>query len=162
MLKTMLNNMPVENEQIVIVNDEEVKQPDYQDMYVRLLAEFDNYKKRKAKEIETIRNTAGKEIILSLITVIDDCEMAHKMGSDGEGIKLIYSKLFNVLKECGVEAYGSIGDEFNPDIHNAVSTSNSGDVSDNCISNIYKVGYKMNGEIIRHALVIVEKTENND
>jgi len=150
MLKTMLNNMPVENEQ-----------PDYQDMYVRLLAEFDNYKKRKAKEIETIRNTAGKEIILSLITVIDDCEMAHKMGSDGEGIKLIYSKLFNVLKKCGVEAYGSIGDEFNPDIHNAVSTSNSGDVPDNCISNIYKVGYKMNGEIIRYALVIVEKTENN-
>ena len=63
MLKTMLNNMPVENEQPVMANDEAVKQPDYQDMYVRLLAEFDNYKKRKAKEIETIRNTAGKEII---------------------------------------------------------------------------------------------------
>ena len=158
MQKTKMSKMSEEIEQPVTVN-EEVEQPDYKDMYVRLLADFDNYKKRKLKEIDVVRNTAGRELILKLIPAIDDCENAYRIGHNNAGVQLIYTKILNVLKECGAEQYGEIGENFNPELHDAVSISNDGKVEENHISNVFKKGYRLNGEIIRHALVVVEKTE---
>ena len=133
---------------------------EYKDKYLRTLADFENFKKKKNEEVERIRKTAAKEIILQLLPSLDDCETAYTMTDDPVGIELIYSKIFNVLKSYGVEGFGVVGEEFDADYHNAIQLSSDGKVANGCISEVFKTGYKLNGEIIRHADVIVEQRES--
>ena len=129
---------------------------EYKEKYLRSLADFENYKRQKTAEIEHIRKTANKDIILKIIPALDDCENAYTMSSDPTGIELIYKKIFGVLKEYGVEGFGLKGQPFDPEYHNAISLSYKGEVEKGFISEVFKTGYIMNGEIIRHADVIVE------
>jgi len=132
------------------------------DKYVRLYADFDNFKKRTAKEkLETIQ-TASKEIIKELLPVVDDFERALKaLGGDSEaknGMQLIYNKLVANLAAKGLTPIETIGKEFNVDEHEAITEIPVSDPAQagKVIDQVEK-GYYLNGKLIRFAKVIVGK-----
>src|SRR5687768_2804238 len=132
--------------------------------HLRLLAEFDNYKKRTSKERYELLSTASKSVILALLPVVDDFERALKSGgaaqdeSHTEGISLIYNRLLNVMQSQGLKAMESTGEAFDPDLHEAIADMPVEDPEQKgkVIDTIEK-GYMLNDKIIRHAKVIVGK-----
>lgn len=134
--------------------------PEYQelyDKYIRLYAEFDNYRKRTEKEKEETIRQANEKLILEELDVLDDLETALKYTTDKEGMSLIKDKFQRILKKNGLEKIETDpGDPFNPDIHNAIlvkpadSEENRGK-----ITHILMTGYSLNGKIIRHTNVAV-------
>lgn len=141
-----------------INNETNVDLIDYKEKYLQALADFENYKRHKEKEIERIRKNANKELILRLLPALDDCKTAYALSSDKNGLELIYRKISNVINEFGVSEYGYEGETFDPNLHNAISLSNGNIVGNGNISEVFKNGYIMNGEIIRHADVVVEQS----
>lgn len=130
---------------------------------LRLLAEFDNYKKRTARERIDLLNSASKEVITSLLPILDDFERAFKTAASPdegfrEGIMLVYNRLLNVMHSQGVKAMDSTGEAFDPDLHDAITDVPVQDDSmrGKIIDTIEK-GYMLNDKIIRHAKVVVGK-----
>ena len=135
------------------------------DKYLRKVAEFDNFKRRNAKERLELIQTAGKEIITDLLNVLDDCDRAQKQfeTSDDskaikEGVLLVFNKLRNTLQAKGVKAMETLQQEFNPDIHEAITEipAPSEELKGKIVDEITK-GYYLNDKIIRHAQVVVGK-----
>ena len=134
------------------------------DKYLRLLAEFDNYKRRSARERIELSQTAGKEIIISLLDVLDDCDRAEKQLQqensidDTSGVLLIFNKLRNILQSRGLKAMDSLHTEFDVEKHEAISEvpAPSPELKDKVIAEVMK-GYYLNDKIIRFAKVIVGK-----
>jgi molecular chaperone GrpE len=132
------------------------------DKYVRLYADFDNYKKRTAKErLETIQ-TASKDLIKELLPVVDDFERALKaLEGDSEaknGMQLIYNKLVNNLAAKGLTAMETIGKDFDVDVHEAITEIPVKDPAQaGKVVNEVEKGYYLNGKLIRFAKVIVGK-----
>lgn len=134
------------------------------DKYLRLVAEFENFKKRTARERIEMIQTAGKEVITSLLDVLDDCDRAEKQLQNSpdtqlkEGIQLVFNKLRNTLQSKGVKPMQTIGTDFNPDQHEAITEipAPSADLKGKVIDEIQK-GYYMNDKIIRFAKVVVGK-----
>lgn len=134
------------------------------DKYLRLVAEFDNFRKRNAKERLELIQTAGKDVIISLLEVIDDCDRAEKQlqesesASIREGVQLVFTKLRNTLQARGLKPMITIGTDFDPDKHEAIteipapSPESTGKVVDEL-----EKGYYLNDKIIRFAKVIVGK-----
>ncbi len=135
------------------------------DKFLRLYAEFDNFKRRSAKERIDLINTAGKEVIQSLLEVLDDLERAEKQMQQGsdinqikEGQRLIFQKLKNTLQTRGLKEMESIGQEFDVDLHEAITEipSPSPELKGKVIDQVEK-GYFLNDKIIRFAKVVVGK-----
>jgi molecular chaperone GrpE len=137
---------------------------DQKDKYLRLLAEFDNYKRRSSRERVELSQTAGKEIIVSLLPVLDDCERAEKQlqleknAVDLSGIQLVFNKLKSILLNRGLRPMESIGEEFDVEKHEAISeiTAPSPELKGKVVAEVVK-GYYLNDKIIRFAQVIVGK-----
>ena len=137
---------------------------EYKEKYLRQVAEFDNFRKRTARERLELIQTAGKDVIVSLLDVLDDCERAlqqvEKTLEDSptkEGIVLVFNKLRNTLYARGLKPMESIGQDFNPDLHEAVTevpvpSERKGKVVDEV-----QKGYYLNDKIIRFAKVVVGK-----
>jgi molecular chaperone GrpE len=134
------------------------------DKYLRLMAEFDNYKRRSARERVELSQTAGKEIIVSLLDVLDDCDRAEKQlqqekgTQDLSGVLLVFNKLRNVLQSRGLRAMESLHTEFDVEKHEAISEvpAPSPELRGKVIAEVIK-GYYLNDKIIRFAKVIVGK-----
>ena len=133
------------------------------DKYLRMVAEFDNFKRRNAKEKIELIQTAGKEVISELLEVLDDCDRAQKQleASDDskaikEGVMLVFNKLRNTLQARGVKAMETINQEFNADLHEAITEipAPSEELKGKVVDEIVK-GYYLNDKIIRHAKVVV-------
>jgi molecular chaperone GrpE len=133
------------------------------DKYVRLYAEFDNYKRRTTKERIELLQTAGKDVIVSLLTVLDDFERANKAMENAsdikpvkEGVELIHNKLQSLLTQKGLKAMESIGQTFDADIHEAITNipAPTPDMKGKIIDEVEK-GYMLNDKVIRFAKVIV-------
>ena len=133
------------------------------DDYIRLMAEFDNYRRRTAQEKLELVSTASTETIKGMLPVLDDCERALKVllesnDSDAakEGTELIYSKLMSYLKSKGLAVIDAIGQPFDTDLHEAVAQfpvpeeEQKGKVFD-----VVQTGYTLNGKVIRFAKVVV-------
>ncbi len=135
------------------------------DKYIRLFAEFDNYKKRTAKErIELIRS-ASKDIVVNMLPVLDDFERAMKLAEEQkndaifpEGMRLVYHKMLGILQSQGLQAMESTGQDFNPEVHEAVSeiAAPNEELKGKVIETIEK-GYFLNEKIIRYAKVVVAR-----
>lgn len=138
---------------------------EWKDKFLRQAAEFDNFRKRSAKERLELVQTAGKDVIGSLLEVLDDSERAQKQleatpgaGPVLEGVSLVFNKLRNILQSRGLKPMESIGRDFNPDIHEAITEvpvpdeSKKGKVLDEV-----EKGYYLNDKIIRFAKVVVGK-----
>ena len=137
----------------------------YKDKYIRLIAEFENFKKRSFKEKIEDNKLAGREIYLSLLPVLDDMERAMKSinsATDVEalkaGVNLIYSKFKNTLESKGVKEIMSVGEPFDTDHHEAITSIDAPteDMKGKVIEEMEK-GYKLHDKIIRFAKVIVGK-----
>ena len=131
-----------------------------QDKYIRLFAEFENYKRRTSKERIELYKTAGKEILTSLVPVLEDFKRALNQDSESdndEGIKLIYSKFNDTLKNQGlIEVEVNIGDIFDPEIHEAISQIPAiDDKQKGKIIDIIQHGYKLGDVIINFPKVVV-------
>ncbi|MEI2739902.1 MAG: nucleotide exchange factor GrpE [Chitinophagaceae bacterium] len=135
------------------------------DKYLRKVAEFDNFKRRSAKERIELIQTAGRDVITDMLDVLDDCDRAQKQleASDDataikEGVMLVFNKLRNTLQARGVKAMETINQEFNPDLHEAVTEipAASENMKGKIVDEVMK-GYYLNDKIIRHAKVVVGK-----
>ena len=135
------------------------------DKFVRQAAEYDNFRKRNAKERVELIQTAGKEIISSLLEVMDDCERAEKQIAGAqditaikEGVQLVFQKLRNILQARGLKVMESTGQDFNPDIHEAITEipAPAEGLKGKVIDEVEK-GYYLNDKIIRFAKVVVGK-----
>ncbi|WP_207426877.1 nucleotide exchange factor GrpE [Pedobacter sp. SYSU D00535] len=133
------------------------------DKYVRLYAEFDNFKRRTTKERVELLQTAGKEVILSLLPVLDDFERALKSMETAtdvpavkEGITLVQNKFKNILTQKGLKEMESKGTTFDADLHEAITNipAPSEDLKGKVIDEVEK-GYYLNDKVIRFAKVIV-------
>jgi len=138
---------------------------DWKDKYLRQVAEFDNFRKRNAKERLELIQTAGKEIITELLDVLDDSERAQKQLETStdtkeikQGVSLVFNKLRNTLQSKGLKAMETLKTEFNPDLHEAITEipAPSENLKGKVIDEITK-GYYLNDKIIRHAKVVVGK-----
>ncbi|MVT10798.1 nucleotide exchange factor GrpE [Chitinophaga sp. ysch24] len=135
------------------------------DKYLRLVAEFDNVKKRNAKERIELMQTANKEVIIALLDVLDDSERAAKqletatdVNAIKDGISLVFNKLKNTLQTKGLKPMESLHTEFNPDLHDALTEipAPTEELKGKVLDEMQK-GYYLNDKLIRHARVIVGK-----
>ncbi len=134
------------------------------DKYMRLFAEFDNFKRRNAKERMELMQTAGKEVIASLLDVLDDCDRADKQIQTSndlhqikEGIQLVFGKLRNTLQSKGLKAMESINTDFDVEKHEAITEIPAVPALVNKVVDEVQKGYYLNDKIIRFAKVVVGK-----
>ncbi len=141
------------------------------DRCLRLAAEFDNYKKRTARQFAEIVKNANEELIQELLGVLDDFDRAIQTASEAEkqgpennketflkGIRLIYDKLMSILGGRGVERFESIDQPFDPQYHDAVMQLPS-DKDEGTVIGVISPGYTLNDKVIRHAKVIVASSK---
>lgn len=135
------------------------------DKYIRLFAEFDNYKRRTSKEAIELRQTAGKEVIISLLDVLDDMDRAEKQMQESdeektlkEGIALVFDKFRKILQSRGLKAIHTLNTEFNVEKDEAVSEIHVDDknLKGKVVAELQK-GYYLNDKLIRFAKVVVGK-----
>ena len=123
------------------------------------MAEYDNYRKRAAKEKAEIYPEATARTIEAFLPLADNFERAAAVETSDEkfksGIMMIYSQLVEVLKTLDVETIDRVGEEFDPNIENAVSTVTDEKLGQNVVAQVYQKGYKRGDKIIRHAMVSV-------
>jgi molecular chaperone GrpE len=157
---THLSEMNTTDEELERLKEELQEQ---KDKYLRLFAEFDNFRKRSARENLELRQTAGKEVIVSLLDVLDDCDRAEKqlysandIDQIREGVQLVFSKLRATLQSRGLKAMQSINTDFDVEKHEAITEIPVPDpaLKGKVIDEIQK-GYYLNDKLIRHAKVVV-------
>lgn len=134
------------------------------DKYLRHVADFENYKRRTAKERMELIQTAGREVILDMLDVLDDSERAQKQleTTDNvqqikEGVQLVFTKLRNTLSAKGLKPIDSLNKDFNVDLHEAVTEIESGEEMKGKVVAELQKGYYLNDKIIRFAKVVVGK-----
>ncbi|SDX61081.1 molecular chaperone GrpE [Hydrobacter penzbergensis] len=156
-------NEPVEDENAT--EKLETALQEQKDKYLRLMAEFDNFRRRTAKERLELIQTAGKDVILSLLDVLDDCDRAEKqllanedLVAQKEGIMLVFNKLRSTLQAKGVKPMESIHQDFDVEKHEAITEipAPAEELKGKVIDEVMK-GYYMNDKIIRFAKVVVGK-----
>ena len=132
------------------------------DKNIRLLAEFENYKRRTQEEKSNLFKYEGKDLAKSLLPIIDDLNRTLEIDSKAksktilEGVELIVTNLNKILMDLGIEAFDSLGEDFNPDRHEALVSEES-DKGENVIIREFEKGYVYNDKILRHAKVVVSK-----
>ena len=143
------------------LNDLEAKLEETNDRFLRLFSEFDNFRKRTARERIELTKTASADIITALLPVLDDLERAcHMEGPDegrgNAGVLLIYNKFKAILRQKGVEEVPAIGETFDTDLHEAITHVPASEKSQKgkIVEEIQK-GYKLNEKVIRHSRVVV-------
>jgi molecular chaperone GrpE len=134
------------------------------DKYLRLFAEFDNFKRRNAKERNELIQTAGKDVIISMLEVMDDCDRAEKqltesndIAAQKEGVQLVFNKLRSKLQARGLSAMESINTEFDVEKHEAITELEVPEKQKGKVVDEVEKGYYLNNKIIRFAKVVVGK-----
>jgi len=155
-------NEPVAEENEVEKLKSEIEE--YKDRYLRQAAEFDNFKRRNAKERMELIQTAGKEVITELLDVLDDSERAQKqiettddIQQIREGVLLVFNKLRNTLASKGLKPIESLDQDFNTDLHEAITEIDAGEEKRGKVVAEVQKGYFLNDKIIRFAKVVVGK-----
>lgn len=125
------------------------------DKYIRLVAEYDNYRKRTQKEKSDAYTDAFTRAIVTFLPLIDNMERALEYEKDNEGIKAILKQLGDVLNSLDVKAIESDGKTFDPNLHNAIMHEEDENAGENVIIQTLQKGYMLNDKVIRHAMVKV-------
>ena len=127
--------------------------------YMRLMADFQNFKRRTEKEKSDIYSFANEKIITELLTVLDNFERALESDCESEGyaegMKLIFKQLMDVLTKAGLEEIPALGEDFDPRYHNAVMTEDSGEYESGKVSGVMQKVYMLNNKVIRPSMVKV-------
>lgn len=128
--------------------------------YMRLMAEFQNFKRRAAREKSDIHAYANEKIVGELLPVLDNFERALSTNTEdiegyAKGMELIFTQLKTALEHAGLEEIPALGEEFDPNVHNAVMTEDSEEHEDGHISKVLQKGYKLKDKVIRPSMVAV-------
>ncbi|HHU84077.1 MAG TPA: nucleotide exchange factor GrpE [Clostridiales bacterium] len=149
----------VENHELTELEKLQSDYNDINDKYLRALAEYDNFRKRSIREKENIAIDAKISVIEKLLPVIDNLERALASGNENDslqkGVEMIMTQLTQTLADIGVEAFGKIGEHFDPNFHNAVMHDEDESENINVISDVFVKGYKFGDRVIRPAAVKV-------
>ena len=147
------------------IEELELQLAEARDKHLRLFAEFENFKKRNTRERIELYRTAGQDIMVSLLPILDDFDRAKKAAEDkntseqlSEGILMVYNKLYTILGNKGLTPMESTGKEFDPELHEAITEipSPSEDMKGKVVDTVEN-GYYLNDKIIRFAKVVVGK-----
>lgn len=139
------------------------KADEINDKYLRLYSEFDNFRKRTAKEKIELMQTAGEDVFKSILPVLDDFERAIKSNAEttdvkavNDGVNLIFNKLKSTLTQKGLTEMNAVGEVFDADVHEAITNipAPSDDMKGKVVEELEK-GYSLNGKIIRFAKVVI-------
>ena len=129
------------------------------DKYLRLLAEYDNFRKRSVKEKLDASENATAKAALEVISVIDNFERAVAAECSDEnykkGVEMIYNQFIQVISKLGVEEIDALGKEFDPNLHNAVTQIEDESLGENVVAQVYQKGYRLGDKVIRCAMVVV-------
>lgn len=135
------------------------KLDEQEDRLKRLMAEFDNFKKRSSKEREGLYNSLVADIFSSLLPVIDNLEKAVEAKTEDEaykqGVELVLKQFKDVLSANGVEEIETVGQVFDPELHEAVASVTDETLGEKVIKEEYRKGYKIGSKVIRHSMVVV-------
>ena len=135
------------------------KLEEQEDRLKRLMAEFDNYKKRSSKERDGLYHSLVGDIFTSLLPVIDNLEKAVQAKTEDEeykkGVELVLKQMQDILKANGVEEIEAVGKTFDPELHEAVSSVVDENLGEKEIKEEYRKGYKIGNKVIRHSMVVV-------
>jgi molecular chaperone GrpE len=132
------------------------------DRYLRLMAEFDNFKKRVSRDYERLVESANERLMAELIDVRENFERAVKsseqcadLKSISDGMKLIFSKFDNVLQKNGLTPFGAAGEPFDPQLHDALMKVPNNTIPEDHIVEVFEKGYMLKKQVVRHAKVVV-------
>ena len=129
------------------------------DRYKRILAEFENYKKRSSKERESLYNSILSDVVEGMLPIVDNLENAAKVETKDEnykqGVELVLKQFKDVLTSKGVEEIKTVGETFDPELHEAVSSIQDENLGEKEIAQEYRKGYKIGNKVIRHSMVVV-------
>ena len=143
------------------------------DKYRRLHAEFENYRRRTAREALEQAVVSEQKVLAAFLGVVDDFDRAIE-GGEGQdaaaffsGMKMIHGQFVRLLEGFGLEAVGTVGEKFDPALHEALMKQPSDEIEEDCIVAVFQKGYAAKGKVLRHAKVVVsagksEEKENND
>ncbi|GAK56470.1 protein grpE [Candidatus Vecturithrix granuli] len=147
----------------------EVEAKEHYEARLRIQAEFDNFKKRKEKEILDFRKYANENLIKELLIIVDDFERAiaaaeqtHKLEDFLKGIEMIFEKFLGVLKKKGVTEIEAQGQPFNPEIHEAVTQIETDDVEEGMVAAVFQKGYYLHDRVILAPKVGVAKKKETE
>jgi len=140
------------------------------DKYLRLYAEFDNYRKRIQRDLVDFRKYANEQFALELLTVVDHLGLALKHAAEGgnttqglrEGVELVYKQLRDVLEKFGIKAFSAEGQPFDPSLHDAMMQAVTDEVPENTVVQVMQDGYLYHDKVLRHAKVSVSKKPQAD
>ena len=148
-----------EKEESYIIDPKQQELDELNDRYKRVLAEFENYKKRSSKERETLYNSIVSDIVEVFLPVVDNLENALKIETQDveykKGIELVLKQFKDILKSKGVEEIPAMGETFDPALHEAVSSVQDPEKNAQEIVQEYRKGYKIGSKVIRHSMVVV-------
>ncbi|MDO4731364.1 MAG: nucleotide exchange factor GrpE [Clostridia bacterium] len=149
-----------ESESNKMVDDLKNEIDKQKDSFVRLAAEYENFRKRSSREKDGIYQDATAKAIETLLPVLDSLEFAIKSNESApaefqKGLELIETQFEKAFEKLGVSTFGVAGDEFDPNLHNAVSHIDDDTIADNTIVEIFQTGYKIGDRVIRYAMVKV-------
>lgn len=130
------------------------------ELYLRKLADFDNYRKRQEREMAEFRRLASAELVRDLLPVMDNLERALAVPAGGgsglrEGVELVYRQLYDTLTRHGLELIDPLGEPFDPALHEAVQRRESNEVVENTVVEVLQKGFLMHGRLLRAAMVVV-------
>lgn len=160
------NEEKIENQTEVKEEEKKVKEvvpkqeyDELEDRYKRILAEFENFKKRSGKEREGLYNTILSDVIEVILPVLDNLENASKIQTEDteykKGIELVLKQFKDVLASKGITEIKTIGETFDPELHEAVSSIQDENLGVQEIAQEYRKGYKIGNKVIRHSMVVV-------
>ena len=159
------NEQPIEEvvgeavEETPVVNPFEEKYNAEHDAHLRLAAEFDNYRKRTAKEKEASYGNGKADAVAKMLPVYDNLERALNQPTEDaaykKGVEMTMNELVKIFTGLGVEIFGEVGEEFDPNLHNAVMHIESEELGENTIAAVFQKGFKIGDKVVRFAMVQV-------
>ena len=156
-VEEVVEEVPVE--ETPEVNPFEEKYNAEHDAYLRLAAEFDNFRKRTIKEKEASYGNGKADAVAKLLPVYDNLERALNQPTEDaaykKGVELTMTELVKIFTGLGVEIFGSVGETFDPNLHNAVMHIESEEMEENTISAVFQKGFKIGDKVVRFAMVQV-------
>lgn len=139
------------------------------DRFIRLSAEFDNYRKRKQREIDEFKKFANEMVFKQFLPVVDNLERAMASAENNQdietllkGVKLTHKEILKVFQDCNVKPVQAENQLFDPNFHQAVTQKETNEVPENTVTDVLQTGYLLHDRLIRPAMVVVSKSTGND
>ena len=163
-LEKEINETPAEEtvetaETVVETNPWEEKYNAERDAHLRVAAEYDNFRKRTVKEKEASYGHGKADAVEKLLPVYDNLERALNQPTEDaaykKGVEMTFNQLVSIFNALGVEVFGNVGDEFDPNLHNAVMHTEDENFGENVICQVFQKGFKLGDKIVRFAMVQV-------